>query len=82
MLCCFGSWASEARLSLMSLIFKILVYICVCVYVWQTSKRSVRVNPRKLLENVNISADARNSGENTSKYCQKKKKTAMETEED
>ncbi len=34
-------WASEARLSLTSLKY---------IYIWQSSKRSIRVHPRRLLK--------------------------------
>ncbi len=37
-------------------------------------KRSIRVHPRRLLKNVNISAGARNSGDKTLKYNARKRK--------
>ncbi len=40
-------------------------YTCIYIYiyVWQSSKRSMCVHPRRLLKNVSISTGAKNSGQ-------------------
>ncbi len=47
-------WESEARLSITGL--NLRFWYVLCIHLWQSSKRSMRVHPRRLLKNVNISA--------------------------
>ncbi len=64
-------WVSEARPSLTSLNGDLGTW-------QQSSKRSMRVHPGRILQNVNISAGARNSGQKDLKIIPGKKNNSKE----